>query len=624
MKVLQNRRDFLKSAGAVTAAFTSAGWLRCSSPHERPNILWLTSEDNGPFLGCYGDQNADTPRLDRLAAEGIRYTQAFANAPVCAPARNTIITGMYACSLGTQHMRSTRPVPVTVPFFPQLLREAGYYCTNNVKEDYNVEKKPEGVWDESSRSATYKNRRPGQPFFAVFNHTVSHESSLHTTTDVQHDPEKMRLPAYHPDDPVIRHDWAQYYDRITELDRQIGEKLDELEDEGLLEETIIFYYSDHGGVLPRSKRFLYDSGIHVPMIVRIPEKYRHLASAAPGTASDRLVSFVDLAPTVLSLAGVPIPKHMQGNAFLGRNRTKNPEYIYAFRDRMDERYDLMRAVRDHRYKYIRNYMPHLIYGQHLEYLWRMPATRRWEILYNQGKCSEEQRRFWEPKPAEELYDTRNDPDEVHNLVQDPACHATLIHLRGALDQWLLEIQDTGFMPEGEMISASEGTTVYEMVRETDYYDIKTGRQAAETASLGDPDNLDRLKQMMHDSNPVVRYWGVMGCLILGKSAMPALSEIRGLMKDTSPDVQIMAASAIARYEEPDEALRTLNRLLNHDNESIRLRAANVIDGLDEIAELLMPVILQKMSDPSQDVQKVMQKAAADLTKKEYFSYNRVD
>ena len=612
MKNLQNRRDFLKAAGAITAAVTASGWQGCSAHHKQPNILWLTSEDNGPFLGCYGDQNAVTPNLDHLAAGGIRYTQAFANAPVCAPARNTIITGMYACSLGTQHMRSTRPVPGSVLFFPQLLREAGYYCTNNVKEDYNVEKKPDGVWDESSRSATYKNRRPGQPFFAVFNHTVSHESSLHTSTDVQHDPEKMRLPAYHPDDPVIRHDWAQYYDRVTELDRQIGEKLNELQNEGLMDETIIFYYSDHGGVLTRSKRFLYDSGIHVPLIVRFPEKYRHLAPGGPGTTSDRLVSFVDLAPTVLSLAGIPIPNYMQGNAFLGRNRTNSPEYIYAFRDRMDERYDLMRSVRDHRYKYIRNYMPHLIYGQHLEYLWRMPATRRWEALYHQGKCSPAQSVFWQKKPAEELYDTLNDPDEVHNLASDPACQEIRYRLRAALNEWLQKIQDTGFMPEGEMISASKGSTVYEMVRETDTYDCKAVREAAETASLGDPDNLAKLKRMMTDSRPAIRYWGTMGCLILGKTAISALPEIRGLMNDPSPDVQIMAASTIARYQESHEALQILAGFLNHENEAVRLRAANVIDGLDEIARPLLPVIEQKMSDSSEDVRKVMQKTAADL------------
>jgi N-sulfoglucosamine sulfohydrolase len=606
-----DRRDFLKTAAVAAASITTGGWLGCVSKTTRPNILWLTSEDNGPFLGCYGDPNAITPNLDRLAAQGIRYTHAFANAPVCAPARNSIITGMYACSLGTQHMRSMRPVPAKIPFFPQLLRDAGYYCTNNVKEDYNVEKKPEGVWDESSRSATYKNRKPGQPFFAVFNHTVSHESSLHTTTDVQHDPEKIRLPAYHPDDPVIRHDWAQYYDRITELDRQIGEKLDELEDEGLLEETIIFYYSDHGGILPRSKRFLYDSGIHVPMIVRIPEKYRHLASAAPGAASDRLVSFVDLAPTVLSLAGIPIPKHIQGNAFLGRNRTKNPEYIYAFRDRMDERYDLMRAVRDHRFKYIRNYMPHLIYGQHLEYLWRMPATRRWEILYNQGKCNEEQRRFWEPKPAEELYDIRNDPDEVHNLVQDPASHATLIRLRDALDQWLLEIQDTGFMPEGEMITRSRGNPVYTMIRERDSYDVARCKRAAEIASSGQG-NLAELKTLMKDEDPAVRYWGVIGCLVLGKSAGSLMPEIEHLLDDGSPDVQIAAAERAARTGNIEKPLQVLEKLLGHENEAVRLRAANVIDDLNEIARPLLPVIQKMCTDSNQDVQKVMTKAKADL------------
>jgi N-sulfoglucosamine sulfohydrolase len=273
----------------------------------------------------------------------------------------------------------------------------------------------------------------------------------------------------------------------------------------------------------------------------------------------------------------------------------------------------MRAVRDHRFKYIRNYMPHLIYGQHLEYLWRMPATRRWEILYNQGKCNAAQRIFWQTKPAEELYDTQNDPDEVHNLVSNPAYQDIRSRLRTALNLWLEKIQDTGFMPEGEMISASQGTTVYEMVRETDYYNINTGRQAAETASLGDPDNLERLMEMMRDSNPIVRYWGTLGCLVLGKSAMPALPEIRGLLNDPSPDVQIMAASTIARYQESPEALQVLTRLLNHDNEAVRLRAANIIDDLNGIARPLLPVIQQKMSDPSQDVQKVMRKTVADLT-----------
>ena len=245
-----------------------------------PNFLWIVSEDNGPFFGCYGDPFATTPTLDKLATEGVLYENAFANAPVCAPARSTIITGMYPPSMGTQNMRSTYPIPESIKFFPQYLREAGYYCTNNSKEDYNMPK-PEGVWDESSRKAHYKNRGEGQPFFAIFNVTISHESSIHKSIpndSLRHDPAEVKLPPYHPDTPEMRHDWAQYYDKVEDMDARMGEILQELEDAGLTDNTIVAYYSDHGGVIARSKRFVYESGTHVPMIWRFPDKYAHLAT----------------------------------------------------------------------------------------------------------------------------------------------------------------------------------------------------------------------------------------------------------------------------------------------------------------------------------------------------------
>ncbi|MBN2102919.1 sulfatase-like hydrolase/transferase [bacterium] len=614
MSKKMKRRDFIKTTSTGTMALAMSAVIHCREKPDRPNILWLTSEDNGPFLGCYGDPNANTPNMDRLASEGIMFTHAFANAPVCAPARNSIITGMYASSLGTQHMRSKRAVPNSITFFPQLLRQAGYYCTNNSKEDYNVAKKPDNVWDESSTQATYANRNPEQPFFAVFNFTVSHESSLHQTTDVQHDPDQMRLPDYHPDDPVIRHDWAQYYDRIAELDCQIGDRLNALEAEGLLDNTIVFYYSDHGGVLTRSKRFLYDSGIHVPFIVRFPKQYQHLAPSAPGTMSNRLISFVDLAPTILSLAGVEIPSHMQGQAFLGLQQRKPQDYVYCFRDRMDERYDLMRAVHSDKFKYIRNYMPHLIYGQHVEYLWRMPTTRRWESLYKQSKCAGSQRFFWEHKPAEELYDTENDPDEVKNLAEDPDYRKILFQMRQALNQWMEKIQDTGFIPEGEMIARTRKTTVYEMVRKTGHYDFEKSSHAAETASLGKIENLFLLKQYMHDADAVIRYWGITGCLILGCRAVPLLPDIQNLFEDACPDVQIAAAEYAARFSDPRKSLSILSMLLDHEINAVRLRAANAIDYLNETARPLKPKMLKKISDPDEDVRKVILKALSDLEK----------
>ena len=340
------KRHFLKTSltGAACLSFTSS--MSAGQETHRPNILWITSEDNSPLLGCYGDTFATTPNLDRFATEGIVFENAFANVPVCAPTRFTILTGMNACSMGTQHMRSRYDIPPFIRPYTRYLQNAGYYCTNRSKTDYNYATDDKSHWDECSREAHYKNRRPGQPFFAVFNITVSHESSIHNQQPrTRHDQAQLHLPPYHPDTPEIRQNWAQYYDKVEDMDSQVGEILDELEKSGLAGDTIVFYYSDHGGVICRSKRFVYDSGTHVPMIVRFPDKYRHLAPGKQGSRTDRLVSFVDLAPTVLSLAGIEIPGHMQGEAFLGDRSKPKREYVYLFRGRMDERYDMMCVVR---------------------------------------------------------------------------------------------------------------------------------------------------------------------------------------------------------------------------------------------------------------------------------------
>ncbi|RMG39573.1 MAG: sulfatase, partial [Planctomycetota bacterium] len=423
-----------------------------------PNILWLTSEDNGPQLGCYGDRFADTPNLDALAAKGMIYRVCWSNAPVCAPARTAIISGVYPTSTGAQHMRSSIPMPAFMRMYPQFLRERGYYCTNNSKEDYNLQK-PGQVWDESSRKAHWKNRRPGQPFFAVFNFTISHESQIrkrpHTWV---HDPAKVRVPAYHPDVREAREDWAQYYDQLSLMDRQAGERLRELEKAGLADDTIVFYYGDHGPGMPRCKRWPYDSGLHVPLIVYIPDKFAHLRPPEyrSGGVSHRLVSFVDLAPTLLSLAGIEPPDWMQGRAFLGRYIRPPRQYVFGFRGRMDERYDMVRSVRDQRYIYIRNYMPHRIYGQYVSYMFQTPTTRVWKQLYDEGKLKPPQTYFWEPKPSEELYDLQNDSDEVHNLADSPQHQQIKRRLRQALHDWMRSVRDVGFLPEDEMHRRSHG------------------------------------------------------------------------------------------------------------------------------------------------------------------------
>ena len=371
---------------------------------QRPNILWITSEDNGPDLGAYGLDYAHTPALDNLAEESAIYTNAFATAGVCAPARSTIITGMYPPSLGSQHMRSRAELPSGIKFYSHHLRGAGYYCTNNSKEDYNLVK-PQGAWDESGRKAHWKNAPKGKPFFAIFNHTISHESKirLREKSFPHHKIKDASIPPYHPNIRETKRDWAQYHANITKLDGLVAKTLKELDEAGLTENTIVFYYGDHGSGMPRHKRWLWDSGIHIPLLVRIPDKWKELREVQPGAKTDRLVSFVDLGPTALSLAGIDPPKNMHGKAFLGMHSEKPREFIHAFRGRMDEHYDMVRAVRDKRYKYIRNYNPHQIYGQFIAYMFQTDTTRIWKEMFDQGKLNDTQSAFWKTKPPIEFY-----------------------------------------------------------------------------------------------------------------------------------------------------------------------------------------------------------------------------
>lgn len=462
------RREFLQ------AVAQSAGFCFLTRRNEamakeqlRPNFLWISCEDMSPNLGCFGDPYAVTPNLDRLAAEGVRYVNVFTHSPVCAPSRSGIITGMYSTTIGTHQMRCKGVPPPEVKCFPEYLRAAGYYCTNNVKTDYQFDP-PLTAWDECSQKAHWRNRPSGQPFFAVFNFTVTHESQVRSrepgllkriealAPHERHDPAKAILPPYYPDTPIVRRDWAQYYDVITLMDKQAGEILRQLEEDGLAEDTIVWFWSDHGRGLPRGKRWVYDSGIHVPLILRIPEKFRAWASpdnpdaVRPGSVNEDLIAFVDFAPTMLSLAGLPIPQHMQGRPFLGPQKAPPRRFVFAHRDRMDETYDLIRAVRDKRFKYIRNFMFYLPHSQEVSYMEETPTTQEMRRLHAEGKLTAPQELFFQcPKPIEELYDTQNDPHEVHNLAGDPRYRDVLERMRTELLRWMRETGDVGLIPEPE-------------------------------------------------------------------------------------------------------------------------------------------------------------------------------
>lgn len=566
-----------------------------------PNILWITSEDNGLFLGCYGDTFATTPHLDQLAMEGFRYTHAYANTPVCAPARNTIITGVYACSSGNEQMRSRYAKSESVRFYTEYLKQKGYYCTNNSKTDYNTTPVDlDSMWDESSREAHYRNRPEGEPFFAIFNLTTSHESSIHTTIpsdQLRHRPEKVVLPPYHPDTPEMRHDWAQYYDKVEDMDAQVGRLLRELEEEGLAENTIVFYYSDHGGVLGRSKRFLYETGTHVPFIVRIPEPYKHLyPDGEPGSAVDRLISFVDLAPTLLSLTGQEPPRYMQGNAFLGPFATEGPGMVYMFRDRMDGRYDMSRSIVDGAYRYIRNYNPNTVYLQHLNYLWRAPSMRSWEEAYLSGQCNEVQERWWRAKPVEELYHIPSDPWEVNNLAGDPDHEEKLEQLRNECIAFSLSIRDAGFIPEADRNQRAGDTPVYDYMR-AGGVPLEEIILTAVMATDGDPENAGVLLEYLENDDSAIRYWAARGLLLLGEKVRPHLATISRSARDPSLNVSVLCAEILYRQGEKKAAMQAYNRVLQSNDKMARTDALNSIDRIggtpEDFLEPCIRVIREK-------------------------------
>jgi len=615
----------LKLAFAGIAAVAALPTLAAAA-EPRPNILWLTSEDHSPHMGCYGDKLARTPNVDGLAAKGLIFNHAWSCYPVCAPARSTIISGMYPASTGAEHMRSMVPMPAGTRMFPQFLREAGYYCTNNSKEDYNLAK-PGPVWDESSARAHWQNRRPEQPFFAVFNSNQSHESQIRTRPHRQvTDPAKVRVPAYHPDTPEVRQDWAQYYDQVSAADADAGERLKELAAAGLAEETIVFYYADHGSGLPRSKRWPCNSGLQMPLVVYFPEKWRSLAPKEfqPGGKSDRLVSFVDLAPTMLSLAGIKPPAWMQGHAFAGPHQTEPQPYVFGGRGRMDERPDFVRSVTDGRYVYLRNYFPHVSQGQHVDYQFATPTTRVWRRLFEEGKANDAQSIFWRvPKAPEELYDLQTDPDEVRNLAASPAHAEILERLRQAQREQAQLIRDVGFLPEGEIHSRSQGSTPYDMARDSSKYPYERIVAAAELASSLAPGADAKLSAAMSDADSAVRWWGALGFLMRGAAGVKAgrASLLAGL-KDESPYVRMISAQALAQYGDVGDlkpALDVLNEsaLPEKNNVIVSVAALNAIDALGQKAAPLLPTIRTISGEgpsPNARYNSYVPRLVADITK----------
>jgi len=564
-----------------------------------PNILWISTEDISPAWGCYGDELATTPHIDTLAGQGFVFSQAFSNAPICAPARATLITGMYATSTGTQNLRSEIPIPDDLKILPELLREQGYYTSNNFKTDYNFS--PEGRWDALGREAHWRNRTTENPFFSVFNFMVTHEGHANKPspedTEVlakKHQSESMQVPPYFPDNPEFKKLMAHQYDLITVFDREVGKLIAQLKEDGLYENTIIFVFSDHGFGLPRYKRWLNDTGLRIPFVLHVPEKYQHFtAHLKPGNV-DNNVGFVDFAPTVLKLADIAIPETMEGTPFLG-SETKPKDYVFGYRDRADDVFDVSRSVFDGRYLYVRNFLPQRPYIQNAlifnEGGWSYSELFKAKKL---GQLSETSLKMFQPKPPLELYDLLQDPYELHNLAEDPKYQVTMDSLAAVLEKHIIETKDTGFMAEGQMMATAHNSSVYQMARDSNQYAIKKIIKAANL--VGKEKDLNILTSYLKDSDASVRFWALNAIDAYEGDIAPTRQALLTALEDPSlPNRGLAAELLIKKLEAPKNAFLTLEQSLsNTEDEVMLLHLAVNVRNLDDKALELLPTIKEKV------------------------------
>ncbi len=562
----------------------AAPWLQAA---DRPNIVWIVSEDNSiHYLRHFIPGGAEAPHIEALAAHGLTFDHAFSNAPVCSVARTTLITGCYAPRIGTQFHRPYRKVPLPhgISMFPAYLRRAGYYTTNNAKKDYNAVEPP-GVWDESSRRADWRNRPDkNQPFFHFESHPRSHESSLHfsrhqyASEKTRHDPAAVRLADYHPDTPLFRYTHARYLDRMQDIDQIVGRTVARLEEDGLLEDTFIFYFGDHGGVLPRSKGYLYESGLHVPLVVRVPENFKHLVDAELGSRVDGFVSFVDFGPTVLKLAGIEVPAAIDGRPFLGKGvaladvNARNESFGYA--DRFDEKYDLVRSLRVGRYQYLRCFQPYLPDGLNNNYRYKMLAYQEWRTLFQAGKLEGPSRQFFQPKPVEMLFDCQADPHQVHNLAGDPRHSETLQRMRKRLHEIMLKLPDLSFYPESYLVNHAMDDPVG--------FGRNHREEIAVLAEIADlalqPFHQSRLalERALRSDKAIERYWAATVCASFGEQARSLVPVARVLLEDPAGMVRIRAAEFLGRIGAADPRPVLIELINTTDDPVLATEALNSV------------------------------------------------
>ncbi len=534
------------------AVLTVSPWFaEQSHAADRPNVVWIVSEDNSHhYLKHFFESGAPTPNIEAMAAHGITFDHAFSNAPVCSVARSTLATGCLGPRIGTQfHRKHTiATLPQGLRMFSELLRDAGYYTSNNSKTDYNATPSKE-AWDESSRTASWRKRRsPNQPFFHMESHAQSHESSLHFSQEVFEneetttDPESVKLADYFPNTAKFRYTHARYHDRMAVIDEIVGSTISKLKEDGLLEDTFVFYFGDHGGVLPRGKGYIYESGLHVPLVVRVPDKWQHLIDRKNGSRAPGFVSFIDFGPTVLNLAEVKVPEQMDGIPFLGKGITAVEvdarDECYGYADRFDEKYEFIRSLRKGKYQYIRYFQPFLPDGLQNNYRYRMLAFTEWRDLYKDGKLTGSQLQFFQSKPVEQLFDAEADPHEINNLASDPRYANVLKDLRTRLATQMRALPDLSFYPESKLVSVMGDPVGFgqkhkaEIAQMADIHDLAFLPFSAAEA---------RLIAALESDNVWLRYSAAMTCSEIGAEATSLAEKVIPLIHDNSLVVRIRAA-----------------------------------------------------------------------------------
>ena len=558
-----------------------------AEPTKRPNFVFIVSEDNSiHYLRLYGNKLGITPNIERLADNGLTFNHAFSGAPVCSVARSTLATAMHAPRVGFQYHRKSAlaSLPPGVKPWSQVLRENGYYTTNNAKTDYNFNVNRKEVWDMSSNKATWRNRpNKAMPFFHMQSFADSHESRLHfplkqMETPTKTSPDDVMLQPYFPDTPIMRYTKARYYDRIRVIDSQVGKIINQLKEDGILEDTFVFYFGDHGGVMPRSKGYAYESGLHVPLVVRIPENFKKLIDHKRGTRTNGFVSFIDFGPTVLNLASISMHKELDGQAFFGKGVSAadlaNRDEVFGHADRFDEKFDMVRTYRKGKWKYIRNYQSYYADGLQNNYRYRQLAYDNWRNLYRAERLNPVQRQFFERRSVEQLFNLEKDPHEVTNLAADPAQSKRLAEMRGLLKNKMKSINDLSFYPENRMVTTALNDGVA-FGREHSKQ-ISRLSDLADTALRPFSEVKQALASSLQSKGALRRYWALKVCSNFGEKAKSLAIAAMPLLNDENLMVRVRAAEFLGSIKAVDPMPTLYGVVNNAETEQALMIAFNTI------------------------------------------------